>query len=74
MTYKVEVDQDLCISSGKCVSDLPTVFAFDEDQLATVTGTDHAIDDVRLLRLARNCPGQAISLRDEHGDLVNLDR
>lgn len=73
MAFKVEVDQDLCISSGKCVSDLPTVFAFDDDQLATVIDTDPAIDDARLLRLARNCPGQAISLRDENGDLINLD-
>jgi ferredoxin len=73
MTYKAEVDQDLCISSGRCVSDLPTVFAFDEDQLATVIGADHAIDDARLLRLARNCPGQAITLRDEHGGLIDLD-
>jgi ferredoxin len=73
MTYKAEVDQDLCISSGRCVSDLPTVFAFDEDQLATVIGADQAIDDARLLRLARNCPGQAITLRDEHGGLIDLD-
>lgn len=73
MTYKVGIDQDLCISSGRCVSDLPTVFAFDENQLATVIGTDQTIDDAWLLRLARNCPGQAISVRDEHGDLVDLD-
>jgi len=55
------------------VSDLPTMFAFDEDQLATVIGPDQSIDDTRLLRLARNCPGQAISLRDEHGGLIDLD-
>ncbi|CAB4871874.1 unannotated protein [freshwater metagenome] len=73
MAYRVEVDQDLCISSGKCISDLPTVFAFDDDQLATVINTDPAIADALLLRLARNCPGQAIILHDENGELINLD-
>ena len=73
MAYTVEVDQDRCISSGKCVSDLPTVFAFDDDQLATVLVADANVEDGRLLRLALNCPGQAISLRDDNGDLVNLD-
>lgn len=73
MTYRAEVDQDLCISSGRCVSDLPTVFEFDEDQLAIVIGIGHAIDDARLVRVARNCPGQAITLLDESGDLIDLD-
>ena len=73
MTYKIEIDQDLCISSGKCVSDEPRVFAFDDDELATVIDTGHSLDNARLIRLARNCPGQAINLRDESGELVDLD-
>ncbi len=72
MAYNVEVDQDLCISSGRCVSDMPSVFAFDDDQLATVVDPDPDVEDARLLRLARNCPGEAITLRDDNGDVVDL--
>jgi ferredoxin len=73
MTLEIRIDQDLCISSGRCVSDEPTVFAFDDDELATVIDAGQSLDSARLIRLARNCPGQAISLRDEHGDVVDLD-
>ena len=36
MSYIVEVNKDLCISSGRCVANLPTVFMFDDEQLAVV--------------------------------------
>jgi ferredoxin len=68
--FHIEIDQDLCISSGKCVSDEPGVFAFDDDELATVVGGAPPLDDARALRLARACPGQAIVLRDADGNVV----
>jgi ferredoxin len=72
MSYRVEIDQELCISSGKCVGDAPTVFAFDDDELAVVIGPDHSLDKQRLLRIARNCPGQAVIIRDETGSVIDL--
>jgi ferredoxin len=73
MTIRIEIDQDLCISSARCVNDEPSVFAFDDDELATVINQDHPLAEARLLQLARNCPGQAIALRDENGQLIPLD-
>lgn len=72
MSYRVEIDQELCISSGKCVGDEPTVFAFDDDELAKVITPDHGLDQQRLLRIARNCPGQAVIVRDETGTVIDL--
>jgi ferredoxin len=72
MSYTVEIDQELCISSGKCVADGSGVFAFDDEELAYVENPDHGLDTDRLIRIARNCPSQAVILRDEHGDVVTV--
>ena len=57
MAYRIEVQKDLCISSGKCVSDGPRVFRFDDQELAEPIAemTDYELQS--LLKLARNCPG-----------------
>jgi ferredoxin len=71
MAYKIEVQKDLCISSGKCVSDGPKVFRFDEQELAEpiVPLIDYEI--ASLLKLARNCPGEAITIFTEQGDVID---
>ena len=70
---RIEIDRDRCISSGRCVADEPSLFTFDDDELATVIGSavEHTAD--RLIRLARNCPGEAITLVDADGEVVSLD-
>jgi ferredoxin len=61
--YEVEVDQGACLSSGRCVASMGEVFAFDEDELATVR-PGAALDDASaLVRVARQCPSGAIVLR-----------
>jgi ferredoxin len=72
VAYRVEIDQELCISSGKCVGDEPAVFGFDDDELAVVIDPDHGLEKQRLLRIARNCPGQAVIVRDETGAVIDL--
>jgi ferredoxin len=72
MGLTVEVDKDRCISSGKCVGDEPRGFRFDEDELAEATPRASELDDARLLRVARNCPGEAIRLFDADGNPVEL--
>lgn len=72
MNYRVEVDKKLCISSAKCVSDAPKIFKFDQDELAEpVSETNQEPLEV-LLRLARNCPGEAIAVFDENGSAINF--
>jgi ferredoxin len=73
MNYRVEVKKELCISSAKCVSDAPKIFKFDEDELAEpVTEVIQEQLEV-LIRLARNCPGEAITIYDENGSEINLE-
>ena len=73
MNYRVEVKKALCISSAKCVSDAPKIFKFDEDELAEpVTEVIQEQLEV-LIRLARNCPGEAITIYDENGSEINLE-
>lgn len=73
MNYRVEVKKELCISSAKCVSDAPKIFKFDEDELAEpVTEVIQEQLEV-LIRIARNCPGEAITIYDENGSEINLE-
>ena len=73
MNYRVEVKRELCISSAKCISDAPKIFKFDEDELAEpVTEVIQEQLEV-LIRLARNCPGEAIAIYDENGSEINLE-
>lgn len=73
MTHRIVIDQDLCISSGRCVADAPALFGFDDDELAVVVGDADQLDQDRLIRVARSCPGQAISIVTADGDEVPLD-
>ena len=70
MGHRIEIDQSLCLSSGKCVGDAPHVFAFDDDELATVVTADHDLDDRTVMRIARSCPGQAVIVRDAAGSVL----
>ncbi len=72
MTYTIRIDQELCISSGKCVADAPGSFRFDDEELAEVIPGGEGIDSEGLLAVARNCPGRAITLVDDAGSDVPL--
>jgi ferredoxin len=58
----VRVDRELCMSSGRCVSDVPEAFAFDDEELATVLPGAAVVELRRLLAAAQGCPSQAISV------------
>lgn len=68
MTYQVEVDKDLCMSSGRCVADHPQAFRFDDDELAETTDTIDQVADDALLEAARECPSEAIQVTDASGN------
>ena len=70
MAYRVEIDQDECMSVGRCVADFPAGFGFDDDELATVLSTAGELSDQQLLRAARNCPSRAIMVFDADGNQV----
>ncbi len=70
MELRVEVNQDFCISSGKCVADEPRVFRFDDEEVAEPTGTTAGVDRDWLFDVARNCPSGAISLHGPEGPIA----
>ncbi len=71
MGFRVEIDQDECMSVGRCVADFPAGFGFDDEELATVLDTVDELSDQQLLRAARNCPSRAITVFDTGGDEVS---
>ena len=34
MSYRIAVDREVCMSSGKCVADAPELFRFDDEEVA----------------------------------------
>jgi len=64
MAYRLTVDPDVCISSGKCVADAPEVFRFDDDDIAELRPGATALSDERAVDVARNCPSGAIQVFD----------
>lgn len=72
MTLRVEIDQDLCMSSGKCVADEPEAFGFDDQELSVVLPGAAGLSEQRLRRAARMCPGQAITLITDDGSTLDV--
>jgi ferredoxin len=67
MPFRARIDKRSCLSSGRCVEAAPEAFAWDEDDLGDVRPGAPALPKERLLALARNCPGLAISVCDDEG-------
>lgn len=70
--YRVEINRDTCISSGRCVGDAPGAFVFDADELATVGASIVELPETKLLRIARDCPGEAIIVIGANGVPLEL--
>ncbi|MDQ2812368.1 MAG: ferredoxin [Actinomycetota bacterium] len=64
MAYRIEVDRDVCISSGMCVADAPGLFRFDDDNLAELVPGGEQLPDQALVLLARGCPSGALQIFD----------
>jgi ferredoxin len=62
---KVVVDYTLCESNGFCVGVMPAVFELRDDDFLYLLHEDvPEADRPTLLRAVRQCPRQAISIRD----------
>ncbi|KIE52448.1 MAG: ferredoxin [Acidimicrobiaceae bacterium] len=69
MSFRLEIESDDCMSSGKCVADYPNAFEFDEEELAKLV-SEGSLSDDEIIRVARNCPSRAILVFDEEGNSV----
>lgn len=68
MSYRITVDGDVCMSSGKCVADAPDLFRFDDEEISELRQDAPPVPDERLLDLARACPSGALVVRDADTD------
>lgn len=64
MTLRAEVDDHMCISSGRCVADAPSAFEFDEYEIAKTIDGARSLGDEQLKAIARMCPSGAIRVLD----------
>ncbi len=72
MPYRVSIDKDVCISSGRCVADEPTAFRFDDDELAEPIAEHPPIPDAAIVGVARGCPSGAFTVLDDRGEPVGV--
>lgn len=71
MSYRAEVDEDLCVGSGDCVQIAPEAFAIDERNGWAVTLPGLATtDDAAILQAGHACPMNAIRVLDQDGTVV----
>ena len=71
---RVRVNQDECMSIGRCLADAPNVFRFNSDELSEVIpGQEGVLDETTAVRIARNCPNRAIIVERDDGTAVPLD-
>ena len=64
MSYRIEVDGEICISSGRCVAEYPDRFRFDDEEVAEGVPGAPPLPDDAALRLARACPSGALLVFD----------
>ena len=65
MTFRIEIQSDDCMSSGKCVADYPNAFMFDEEELASLIPNE-PLTDQEMVKIARTCPSRAILVFEEN--------
>ncbi|HJM98400.1 MAG: ferredoxin [Acidimicrobiales bacterium] len=70
MSFRIEIEKDECMSSGKCVADYPQMFNFDNEELAELK-KDGKLNNEQILKAARNCPSRAILVFDQDNNQIS---
>lgn len=66
---RVEIDRGICVGFGDCLEPAPGAFALDEEDVA-VFDDPGSVGREALLAACRACPVDAITVRDEDGELL----
>ena len=66
---RIEVDRDLCIGAGPCVTFAGQTFQLDNEGKAVVIDPTGNTDD-EILTAAMSCPVLAIKVYDKQGNLI----
>jgi|688.fasta_scaffold11808_5 ferredoxin len=66
---KIEVDRDMCIGAGPCVTFAPATFELDSEGKAIVKGLGLNTTE-EIVIAAMSCPVLAIKIYDTEGNLI----
>jgi ferredoxin len=66
----VTVNPELCTSNQECLRVAPNAFALNAEGISTPTHASREAPIELLLRAARYCPVQAISVFDDNGEAL----
>lgn len=66
---ELQIDLDLCVGFGDCVDAAPEAFELNGESLAEFTAPED-VDRETILKACRSCPVDAITARDENGELL----
>lgn len=66
---RLEIDRDLCVGFGDCIDVAPDAFELDDEDVAVFTRPEETPRE-ELLEACRACPVDAITARDEDGEIL----
>lgn len=61
MALEIRIDRDVCMGSGNCSFSAPQVFGMDDESVSVVIDAGAASAE-QIVRAARTCPTEAISV------------
>ena len=65
---RVQIDRDLCVGFGDCVSAAPEGFALDEENIAVFGADPDSVPREKLLQACDVCPVDALTVWDTDGN------
>ncbi len=66
---RARIDRALCVGFGDCVTAAPEAFALGEDDVVIFLSPE-SVNPLQLVRACASCPVDALTVWDEHGNVL----
>ncbi len=67
---RVQIDRDLCVGFGDCVTEASGAFRMDEENIAVFGSAPDSVERDQLLRACEVCPVDALTVWDTDGKQI----
>ncbi len=67
---RVQIDRDLCVGFGDCVSEASEAFDLDEENVVIFGSAPDSVEREKLLRACEVCPVDALTVWDTDGKQI----
>ncbi len=67
---RVQIDRDLCVGFGDCVTEASEAFRLDEENVAVFGSDPDSVEREQLLRACEVCPVDALTVWDTDGKQI----